>query len=135
MPLHGRIYVSVLENKGSINITYDDRTAAQFLWATILWGIVGMIVGALAALQLAYWKANGGIPWLTFGRIRPIHTDAMIFAFAGNAFFAGLYYSLQRLLKTRMWSDLLSKIHFWGWQFIIVCTAVTLAMGQTQGKE
>jgi cytochrome c oxidase cbb3-type subunit I/II len=116
-------------------LTYDDQTAAHFLWATILWGIVGMVVGALAALQLAYWRANGGISWLSFGRIRPIHTDAMIFAFAGNAFFSGLYYSLQRLLKTRMWSDKLSRIHFWAWQGIIVAAAVTLALGYTQGKE
>lgn len=123
------------EVSNTTQVTYDDRTAAHFLWATILWGIVGMIVGALAALQLAYWKANGGISWLTFGRIRPIHTDAMIFAFAGNAFFSGMYYSLQRLLKTRMWSDALSRIHFWAWQGIIVAAAVTLAMGHTQGKE
>ncbi len=120
-------------HKGSI--TYDDHTPAQFLWATILWGIIGMTVGAIAALQLAFWQANGGISWLTFGRIRPIHTDAMIFAFAGNAFFSGLYYSIQRLLKTRMWSDSLSRIHFWAWQTIILLTALTLALGQTQGKE
>lgn len=114
---------------------YDNRTPARFLLATLIWGIIGMLVGALAALQLAYWQANGGISWLTFGRIRPIHTDAMIFAFAGNAFFAGMYYSMQRLLKTRMWSNLLSQIHFWAWQCIIALTAVSLAMGMTQGKE
>ncbi len=116
-------------------ITYDDRTAARFLWATILWGIVGMLVGAWAALELAYWPANAGQAWMTFGRIRPIHTDAMIFAFSGNAFFAGLYYSLQRLCKTRMWSDALSQLHYWGWQAIIAATAITLALGYTQGKE
>ena len=115
--------------------SYDDKIAAQFLWATIIWGIIGMVVGAIAALELAYWQSNGGIPWLTFGRIRPIHTDGMIFAFAGNAFFCGMYYSLQRLCKTRMWSDRLSKIHFWGWQIIIALTVVTLALGMTQGKE
>lgn len=125
----------MLEKAYTASITYDDRTAAHFLWATILWGIVGMIVGAMAALQLAFWQANGGIAWLTFGRIRPIHTDAMIFAFAGNAFFSGLYYSIQRLLKTRMWSDVLSRIHFWAWQAIIALAALSLALGQTQGKE
>lgn len=115
--------------------TYDDQTPALFLWATLLWGVVGMLVGALVALQLAYWPANTGLPWFTFGRIRPIHTDAMIFAFAGNAFFCGLYYSLQRLCKVRMWSDRLSKIHFYSWQIIILLTAVTLSFGMTQGKE
>ncbi|NRA66792.1 MAG: cytochrome-c oxidase, cbb3-type subunit I [Pseudobacteriovorax sp.] len=114
---------------------YDDRAARLFLWATLLWGIVGMSVGALAALQLAFWPANGGISWLTFGRIRPIHTDAMVFAFAGNAVFAGMYYSLQRLCKKRLFSDFLTSLHFWGWQAIIAATAVTLALGMTQGKE
>jgi len=116
-------------------VTYDDRIAAWFLAATLIWGIIGMLVGVLAALQLAFWPANGGISYITFGRIRPIHTDAMIFAFAGNAFFSGMYYSLQRLCKARLWSDKLSRIHFWGWQFIILAAAVTLAMGFTQGKE
>jgi cytochrome c oxidase cbb3-type subunit I/II len=116
-------------------VTYDDRIAAWFWAATLIWGIIGMLVGVWAALELAYWPANGGISYLTFGRIRPIHTDAMIFAFAGNSFFAGMYYSLQRLCKTRLWSDLLSRLHFWGWQFIILAAAVTLALGYTQGKE
>lgn len=116
-------------------IEYDDRAARWFLLATIIWGIIGMTVGVLAALQLAYWQANGGISWLTFGRIRPIHTDAMIFAFAGNAFFAGMYYSMQRLCKTRMWSDLLTNLHFWGWQLIILASAVSFALGHTQGRE
>jgi cytochrome c oxidase cbb3-type subunit I/II len=116
-------------------VTYDDRIAAWFLAATLIWGIIGMLVGVWAALQLAFWPANGGVSFITFGRIRPIHTDAMIFAFAGNAFFSGMYYALQRLCKVRLWSDLLSRIHFWGWQFIILAAAVTLAMGYTQGKE
>lgn len=116
-------------------ITYDDRRVAQFLWATIIWGIVGMLVGAYAALELAFWPANAGHAWLSFGRIRPIHTDAMIFAFAGNAFFAGMYYSLQRLCKARMWSDWLSRCHFWGWQLMIAAAAISLALGYTQGKE
>ena len=114
---------------------YDDQSARLFLWATILWGIVGMSVGVIAALQIAYWPANGSISWLTFGRIRPIHTDAMIFAFTANAFFVALYYSLQRLCETRMWSDALTKIHFWGWQLVIALTAVSFALGMTQAKE
>lgn len=116
-------------------VIYDDKITRMFMWATILWGVVGMTVGVILALQLAWWPANGGVPWITFGRLRPIHTDAVIFAFAGNAFFMGLYYSMQRLLQTRMWSDAFSKIHFWGWQFIIVLAAVTIPLGMTQGKE
>ena len=92
-------------------------------------------MGLLAATQLAFWQANFSIPWLTFGRIRQLHTNAVIFAFAGNAIFAAVYYSTQRLLKARMFSDLLSKIHFWGWQFIIVCAAITLPLGYTTTKE
>ncbi len=117
------------------SVTYDDRIAAYFLAATLIWGVVGMLAGVYAALELAFWPANGGLSFLTFGRLRPIHTDAMIFAFAGNAFFSGLYYTLQRLCKTRMWSDGFSRVHFWGWQFIIAAVAITFALGITQGKE
>jgi cytochrome c oxidase cbb3-type subunit I/II len=92
-------------------------------------------VGLLCAAQLAFWRLNFGIPYLTFSRLRPLHTNAVIFAFVGNMMFAGVYYSTQRLLKTRMASDLLSKIHFWGWQLIIVAAAITLPLGITQGKE
>lgn len=116
-------------------VRYDDRAARLFLWATLIWGVLGMSVGVLAALQLAFWPANGGVAWLSFGRIRPVHTNAVIFAFAGNAFFSALYYTLQRLLKTRMWSDRLTAVHFWGWQTIIVAAAVTLPLGLTRGKE
>ena len=123
------------ERTDAIQVTYDDLSSRRFLWATMIWGIVGMTVGTLCALQLAWWPANGGQAWLTFGRMRPLHTNAVVFAFAGNAFFAALYYSLQRLLKTRMWSDKLSGIHFWGWQAIIVAAAITLPLGWTQGKE
>ena len=114
---------------------YDDAIVRKFTIATLLWGVVGMLVGLLAATQLAFWQTNGGIPWLTFGRIRPLHTNAVIFAFAGNAIFAAVYYSTQRLLKARMFSDVLSKIHFWGWQLIIVAAAITLPLGYTSGKE
>jgi cytochrome c oxidase cbb3-type subunit I/II len=114
---------------------YDDDIVRKFMWATIIWGIVGMLVGLIIAFQLAYWKLNLGLPWTTFGRLRPLHTNAVIFAFAGNSIFTGIYYSSQRLLKARMFSDLLSRIHFWGWQLIIVSAAVTLPLGLSTSKE
>ncbi|MBP9837671.1 MAG: cytochrome-c oxidase, cbb3-type subunit I [Proteobacteria bacterium] len=115
--------------------SFDDEIARKFLIATVIWGFVGMLVGVIIAAQLAYWPLNFGISWLTFGRLRPLHTNAVIFAFAGNAIFCGIYYSTQRLLKARMFSDLLSNIHFWGWQLIIVSAAVTLPLGITVSKE
>jgi cytochrome c oxidase cbb3-type subunit I/II len=116
------------------SFTYDDAIARKFLIATWLWGLVGMTVGLLIALQLVLPGLNLG-SWLTFGRLRPLHTNAVVFAFAGNAFFCGAYYSTQRLLKTRMFSDTLSNLHFWGWQAIIVAAALTLPGGFTQAKE
>jgi cytochrome c oxidase cbb3-type subunit I/II len=113
---------------------YDDRTPRDFAFASVGWGIVGMLVGVIIALQMATHEANLA-PYLTFGRLRPLHTNAVIFAFVGNMLFSGVYYSTQRLLKTRMASDALSRIHFWGWQAIIVAAAVTLPLGLTQGKE
>ena len=115
--------------------SYDDRIVRWFLLATVVWGIVGMLVGVIIALQLANWQFNFSLPWLTFGRLRPLHTNAVIFAFAGNAIFAAVYYSSQRLLKARMFSDALSWFHFLGWQAIIVSAAITLPLGFTQGKE
>ncbi len=115
--------------------TYDDAIARMFLGATVLWAVVGMLVGVVIALQLAWWPANLGLPYTTFGRLRPLHTNAVIFAFGGNICFTGIYYSMQRLLKTRMWSDALSRFHFWGWQLIIVAAAITLPLGLTQSKE
>ncbi|MDX2057596.1 MAG: cytochrome-c oxidase, cbb3-type subunit I [Gemmatimonadales bacterium] len=117
------------------SFTYDDAIVRKFLFATFVWGLVGMLVGLLIALQLAYPALNLGLPFTSFGRLRPLHTNAVIFAFAGNAFFCGAYYSTQRLLKTRMFSDALSGIHFWGWQLIIVSAALTLPFGFTQAKE
>ncbi|MFN8586369.1 MAG: cytochrome-c oxidase, cbb3-type subunit I [Candidatus Eisenbacteria bacterium] len=113
---------------------YDDAIVRKFLFATVLWGVVGMLVGVIIALQLVLPNLNVA-PWLAFGRLRPLHTNAVIFAFAGNAIFTGVYYSTQRLLKTRMFSDALSAAHFWGWQLIIVCAALTLPLGLTQSKE
>jgi cytochrome c oxidase cbb3-type subunit I/II len=118
-------------------VTYDDRSVRRFLWASVAWAVVGMLVGVIIASQLAWWQLNGpgNLPWIQFGRLRPLHTNAVIFAFVGNMIFAGVYYSTQRLLKTRMASDFLSSVHFWGWQLIIVGAAITLPLGLTQGKE
>ena len=115
--------------------SYDDHIVRMFFIATVIWGVVAMLLGITIAFQLAEWKLNFGLPWITFGRLRPLHTNAAIFAFCGNAIFAGIYYSHQRLLKARLFNDLLSKIHFWGWQLIIVLAAVTLPLGITTGKE
>ncbi|MBC7745434.1 MAG: cytochrome-c oxidase, cbb3-type subunit I [Flavobacterium sp.] len=114
---------------------YDNKTVRNFAVATIVWGIIGMTVGLIVALQLIKPEANMGSQYTTFGRIRPLHTNAVIFAFVGNAIFMGVYYSLQRLLKARMFSDLLSKIHFWGWQLIIVSAVITLPLGLTTSHE
>jgi cbb3-type cytochrome c oxidase subunit I len=114
---------------------YDDAIVRAFLIATLLWGVVGLLVGVIIALQLAWWPANTTLPYFAFGRLRPLHTNAVIFAFAGNAIFTGVYYSTQRLCGVRMFSDLLSKVHFWGWQAIIVSAAITLPLGITTGKE
>jgi len=117
------------------SFTYDDAIVRKFLIATFIWGLIGMLVGLVIALQLADPRFNLDLPWLSFGRLRPLHTNAVIFAFAGNAIFTGAYYSTQRLLKTRMYSDTLSALHFWGWQLIIVAAALTLPLGFTQAKE
>ncbi|MBR9919619.1 MAG: cytochrome-c oxidase, cbb3-type subunit I [Bacteroidetes bacterium] len=114
---------------------YDNGIVKNFAYATALWGVVGMLVGLLAAYQLIFPAANLGLAETTFGRIRPLHTNAVIFAFVGNGIFMGVYYSLQRLLKARMYSDFLSKLHFWGWQLIIVAAAISLPMGLTSSKE
>jgi len=114
---------------------YDNKTVRNFAIATIIWGVVGMTVGLWIALQLVFPTVLNLQPYFNFGRIRPLHTNAVIFAFVGNAMFMGVYYSLQRLLKARMFSDVLSKIHFWGWQLIIVAAAITLPLGISTAKE
>ncbi len=115
-------------------ISYNDDVVRWFILASMIFGVVGMLVGVVVALQLAFWQANVH-PMLAFGRLRPLHTNAVIFAFVGNMMFAGVYYSSQRLLKARLASDALSKIHFWGWQAIIAAAAITLPLGYTQAKE
>ncbi|HTN21217.1 MAG TPA: cytochrome-c oxidase, cbb3-type subunit I [Pelobium sp.] len=114
---------------------YDNKIVRDFAIATLVWGIIGMTVGLLIATQLFSPAMNLGNQYTTFGRIRPLHTNAVIFAFVGNAIFMSVYYSLQRLLKARMFSDALSKIHFWGWQLIIVAAVITLPLGFTSSHE
>src|SRR5690554_353723 len=121
-----------------VEVRYDNKIVKYFAYATITWGIIGMLVGLIAALQLAFpdfFNDYLGYKYISFGRIRPLHTNAVIFAFVGNAIFTGVYYSLQRLFKTRMWSDKLSYLNFWGWQLIIVSAVITLPMGFTSTKE
>ena len=114
---------------------YDNKIVKKFLYATLFWGVIGMSVGLLLAFMFIFPNLTDGISWLSFGRLRPLHTNAVIFAFVGNAIFAGVYYSTQRLLKARMYSDKLSNINFWGWQLIIVAAAITLPLGITSSKE
>ncbi len=116
-------------------IRYDNVIVRNFAIATVVWGVVGMFVGLVIAIQLFEPAFNARLQYLTFGRIRPLHTNAVIFAFVGNAIFMGLYYSVQRVCKARMFSDVLSKIHFWGWQLIILSAAITLPLGFTTSKE
>lgn len=115
-------------------IEYNDRVVRQFMLASLIFGVVAMLVGVLIASQLNFHQLNLA-EWLSFGRLRPLHTNAAIFAFVGNMMFAGIYYSTQRLCKCRMGSDLLSSIHFWGWQLIIAAAAITLPLGYSRGQE
>lgn len=119
-------------------INYDNKIVKYFAFATIIWGVIGMLVGLIVALQLAFpdfFNDYLGFKILSFGRLRPLHTNGVIFAFVGNGIFTGVYYSMQRLLKTRMWSDKLSYLNFWGWQLIILSAVITLPLGITSSKE
>ncbi|MBK8826475.1 MAG: cytochrome-c oxidase, cbb3-type subunit I [Saprospiraceae bacterium] len=115
--------------------SYDNKIVRNFAYASVIFGVIGMLVGIIAALQLVFPVMNFGLAETTYGRIRPLHTNAVIFAFVGNGIFTGVYYSLQRLLKTRMFSDVLSNLHFWGWQLIILSAAITLPLGLTSSHE
>jgi len=114
---------------------YDNKIVRNFAYATLIWGVIGTLVGLLLALQLIFPVLNLELPFTVFSRLRPLHTNGVIFAFVGNTIFMGVYYSLQRLLKARMFSDLLSNINFWGWQAIIVSAVITIPLGLTTGKE
>jgi cytochrome c oxidase cbb3-type subunit I/II len=116
-------------------IQFNDRIVRYFMWAAIVWGAVAMIAGVLIAAQLNFHVLNFDTSWLTFGRLRPLHTNAAIFAFVGNMMFAGIYHSTQRLVKARLASNFLSWLHFIGWQLIIVSAAITLPLGFSRGKE
>jgi cytochrome c oxidase cbb3-type subunit I/II len=118
-----------------VTIQYDDKIVRAFAIATTIWGIVGFSAGLLIACQLFFPALSLNLQWTTFGRLRPLHTNAVIFAFVGNGMFMGIYYSLQRLCKARMFSDFLSWLNFWGWQAIIVSAAITLPLGLTTSKE
>jgi cytochrome c oxidase cbb3-type subunit I/II len=122
------------EQTGLDSFSYDDQIVRMFALATLVWGLVATLVGLIVAILLVMpqWTF---IEYISFGRLRPLHTNAAIFAFAGNGIFAAVYYSTQRLCKARMWNDWLSRMHFWGWQFIILCAAITLPLGITQSKE
>jgi cytochrome c oxidase cbb3-type subunit I len=115
--------------------TYNYRVVRQFAVMTVVWGIVGMLVGVLIASQMAWPALNFDLPWLSFGRLRPLHTNAVIFAFGGSALFATSYYVVQRTCQTRLISDKLAAITFWGWQLVILSAAITLPLGLTSGKE
>ncbi len=115
--------------------TYNDTVVRQFAIAAVLWGVVGMAVGVLIASQLAWPELNFGIPWLTYGRLRPLHTNAVIFAFGGSALFATSYHVVQRTCQTRLFAGPLASFTFWGWQLVILLAAISLPMGFTTGKE
>ena len=115
--------------------TYNYKVIRQFAIMTVIWGIVGMLVGVVIAAQLAWPALNFDIPWLTFGRLRPLHTNAVVFAFGGSALFASSYYIVQRTCATRLFSDRLAAFTFWGWQLVIVLAAISLPLGITQSKE
>ncbi len=115
--------------------TYNYKVVRQFAVMTVVWGIVGMLVGVLIAAQLAWPQLNPGLEWLHFGRLRPLHTNAVIFAFGGCALFGTSYYIVQRTCQTRLISDKLAALTFWGWQLVILCAAISLPMGMTSGKE
>ena len=116
-------------------LNYNYKVVKQFAVATVVWGVVGMLVGVIIAAQLAWPALNFDTAWLTYGRLRPLHTNAVIFAFGGSALFATSYYVVQRTSQVRLFSDALASFTFWGWQLVIVAAAITLPLGITSGKE
>ncbi|HMM86506.1 cbb3-type cytochrome c oxidase subunit I, partial [Azohydromonas sp.] len=119
----------------SSGAVYDDWVVRAFALAAVLWGVVGMLVGVIIAAQLAWPELNLGIPWLSYGRLRPLHTNAVIFAFGGSALFATSYHVVQRTCQTPLFAPALAKFTFWGWQAVIVLAAITLPLGYTQSRE
>jgi cytochrome c oxidase cbb3-type subunit I len=123
------------DNATPVATTYNDTVVRQFALMTVVWGIVGMLVGAIIAAQLTWPQLNFDLPWLTYSRLRPLHTNAVIFAFGGSALFATSYYVVQRTCHARLFSDGLASFTFWGWQIVIALAAISLPMGWTSGKE
>ena len=119
----------------SVVSTFNYRVVRQFSIMTVVWGIVGMLVGVIIAAQLLWPDLTYGIPWLSYGRLRPLHTNAVIFAFGGSALFATSYYVVQRTCQVRLFSDILAAFTFWGWQAVIVLAVITLPLGFTSSKE
>jgi cytochrome c oxidase cbb3-type subunit I/II len=132
---HGRRATDLATEPALDRFSYDDAIVRMFATATLVWGLVAFAVGLVVAILLVAPGLGMGLPAVNFARLRPLHTNAAIFAFAGNAIFCAVYYSTQRLCKARMWSDRLSRIHFWGWQAIILAVACTVPFGITQSKE
>jgi cytochrome c oxidase cbb3-type subunit 1 len=115
--------------------TYNYRVVQQFTVMTVVWGVIGMLVGVILAAQLLWPELNFDVPWLTYSRLRPLHTNAVIFAFGGSALFATSYYVVQRTCQVRLFSDKLAAFTFWGWTTVILLAVVTLPLGITSGKE
>jgi cytochrome c oxidase cbb3-type subunit 1 len=126
---------SVVEPVTGVRVDYDDTVVRRFAFMTVIWGIVGMAVGVLIAAQLIWPNLNFNLPYLSYGRLRPLHTNAVIFAFGGSALFASSYYIVQRTCHVRLFAGRLANFTFWGWQLVIVLAAITLPLGITQSKE
>ena len=121
--------------KANLSTIYDDGVIRQFSIMAVVWGVVGMLVGVVIAAQLVWPELNLGLPWTSFGRLRPLHTNAVIFAFGGSALFASSYYVVQRTCQTRLFAGKLASFTFWGWQAVILAAAISLPLGFTSGKE
>ena len=119
----------------SLQGVYNDKVVRQFAVMSVVWGVVGMLVGVIIASQLAFPELNLGLPWTTYGRLRPLHTNAVIFAFGGCGLFATSYYVVQRTCNTRLFAGPLATFTFWGWQLVILLAVISLPLGYTQGKE
>jgi cytochrome c oxidase cbb3-type subunit 1 len=124
-----------MNTKANLAMIYDDGVIRQFSIMAVIWGVVGMLVGVVIAAQLVWPELNLGLPWTSFGRLRPLHTNAVIFAFGGSALFASSYYVVQRTCQTRLFAGKLASFTFWGWQAVIIAAAISLPLGYTSGKE
>src|SRR6218665_2909648 len=128
-----RVMATRTEPAGTV--VYEDGVVRAFALAAVLWGVIGMLVGVVIAAQLTWPALNFDIPWLSYGRLRPLHTNAVIFAFGGCALFATAYHVVQRTGQTRLFAPKLAWFTFWGWQLVIVGAVISLPLGITTGKE